>query len=309
MQLNPTFINNVRDIYGATGIAWIDELPHLLADLASKWNFEFLYPMPELTFNFVGAVKLQKPRTSGHATAVLKLSPPGGPVMNEIHWLKYFKSGVAEIYDDDEKLNAVLMEHLVPGKPLKTLVQMGDDDGATRVICHLIRQMIRELQVKVEESEKRFKHLSELAYTLPLLRGHFDEKLLSKAESLFKVLTSDRKNDVLLHGDLHHDNILSSGPSWKVIDPHGYIGDPTMEVGTMTRNPYDCFPRDRPIVKVIERRLNILTEELPFDPQKIRAWAFCVTVLAASWSLEGHGKVHDLEKEVAFAVDAVSRRC
>jgi len=31
---------------------------------------------------------------------------------------------------------------------------------------------------------------------------------------------------VLLHGDLHQDNILSHGDDWLVIDPKGVIGFP-----------------------------------------------------------------------------------
>jgi streptomycin 6-kinase len=35
---------------------------------------------------------------------------------------------------------------------------------------------------------------------------------------------------VLLHGDLHQDNILSQGDDWLVIDPKGVIGFPINEI-------------------------------------------------------------------------------
>ena len=58
-----------------------------------------------------------------------------------------------------------------------------------------------------------------------------------RVESIFNELCADCSNDIILHGDLHHDNILQSDTSWSVIDPHGYIGDPCAEVGPMIFNP------------------------------------------------------------------------
>jgi streptomycin 6-kinase len=149
------------------------------------------------------------------------------------------------------------------------------------------------------------KHLSDLTESLLLLKGHLESATLAKAVSLFRDLSADRTQDVLLHGDLHHDNILNSDSSWKVIDPHGYIGDPAAEVGVMIRNPIDCFPTDKPLKKIIERRLKILSEMLPFDPKKIQAWAFCLTILSAAWDFEGYGRIPKETIKIALVVDKI----
>ena len=103
----------------------------------------------------------------------------------------------------------------------------------------------------------------------------------------------------------HHGNILSSGSTWKVIDPHGYMGDPVFEVGSMIYNFWDCFPYDLSISQVVERRLHILAEELPFDAQRIKAWAFCKTALSIAWAFEDHGTIPEFEVKVLSAIDEI----
>lgn len=296
MQLNPEFISNLQEIHGAAGDQWLRELPALIQELASAWDFEFLWPMPCLSYNFVGLVKLRA--TNGFA--VLKLMPQGVNVIREMKWLASIEKGVPKVYVSDETRRAFLMEYLEPGQPLKTLVQAGADDAATKIIC----ETIRSLQAQ-QHAEFNFPHLSGEASALAILKGQWNDRLLSQAQTWFQELTEDRSQDVVLHGDLHHDNILSSGSGWKAIDPHGYLGDPAAETGAMIRNPLDCFPKNQPLIKVLEQRLRLMSEELPFDPQRIKAWTFCLTVLSAAWTLEGHGRLPALEVEVAAAIDQI----
>ncbi len=296
MPLNPAFVANIQDLYGETGDVWLKELPFLLDQLGSKWNFRFLKEMPNLTYHFVGLVEMI---STGEA-AILKMGPRHQTIETEVRWLGCFNQGVPKIYWHDETLDAFLMERLEPGQSLKTLVKTGNDEGATRIICRTIRELQSHQQKQAE-----FTHLSDLAGSLPVLRGRLDDRTVSKAETLFRELTTDRTHDVILHGDLHHDNILSSGATWKVIDPHGYVGDPVFEVGAMIYNPGDGFPHDRSVFQVVEKRLRILSEELPFDPQRMKAWAFCKTALSIAWTFEDHGTIPEFELEVLSAIDEI----
>ncbi|MBM3632959.1 MAG: streptomycin resistance protein [Alphaproteobacteria bacterium] len=294
MEFNPKFISNIQDIYGEDGDAWLKNLPHYIKQLSSLWDFHLISPMENLSYNFVGTVRMN----ATSQTAILKMAPKGGSLIPEMRWLNCLKKGIPELYKFDEDLNAFLRENLEPGYSLKTLVKAGDDDGATKIICETIRNIQSQPCAK-----DTFRHLSKLPIVLSTLDGKFDPKLLSKAKELFSDLCADRSHDVLLHGDLHHDNILSCRGGWKTIDPHGYIGDPAAEVGAMIRNAFDCFPSNHSVSKIVSRRLSILADELPFDPQKIKAWAFCITVLSGAWSAEDHGDVPDITLQVAKAIN------
>lgn len=292
-NLNSTFVSNILDLYGEEGKIWINNLPSHLTQLSAKWNFRFLKVMPDLTYNFVGLVEL----IPTGEPAIIKMGLRCENIATEVRWLEYFR-GVPKIYWYDKEHHAYLMECLEPGNSLKTLVKAGQDDSATRILCHTIRDLQSNKQKKPE-----FPHISELAGSLSSLKDHLDDKMLSKAESLFHELTTDRTKDVILHGDLHHDNVLSSGATWKVIDPHGYVGDPVFEAGAMIYNPCDCFPKEKSISQIVERRLKILAEELPFDPKRIKAWAYCRTVLSIAWTFEDYGILPAFEIEVVSAID------
>lgn len=294
IQLNPNFSTNIKDIYGTQGISWLEALPKLIQHFAKLWNFQFLHAMHDLSYNFVGLVRL-----ANNQTAILKMSP-GKDLIREMEWLGCIEKGVPKIYALDKSNSTYLMEHLEPGYSLKRLVKEGCDDEATQIIC----QTILNLQNQHCENLD-FPHISDFIKDLKILVDKFDARLLSKAQSLFHDLTHNRSHDIALHGYLHHDNILSCASGWKIIDPHGYVGHPIAEIGAMFRNPLDCFPQHIPLPEVIERRLSIIAEMLPFDIQKVRDWAFCITVLSAAWSLESHGKVLDLETEVANALDQI----
>jgi streptomycin 6-kinase len=289
-------MSNIRDLYSAEGEAWIKDLPSLLSQLGSKWNLRFLDVMPDLTYNFVGVLEM----IPTGETAILKMAPEGKNIETEVRWLQCLDASVPKVYWHDETRHAFLMERLTPGQSLKAMVKEGDDDTATQLIC----QTIRELQSH-QQKQAEFAHIAGLAGSLSVLKNRLDGMTVSKAESLFRDLTTDRTHDVVLHGDLHHDNILSSGSTWKVIDPHGYVGDPAFEVGSMIYNFWGCIPHDRSIAQIVERRLRILVEELPFDPQRIKAWAFCKTALSIAWTVEDHGILPEFEVDVLSAIDQV----
>lgn len=286
----------MKEIYGDRGDSWLQQLESQVMNLCVKQNLRFLSAIPNLTYNFVGLVEF----IENKQTAILKIALEKTNIENEVNCLRCFTFGVPKVYWYDEKEHAMLIEHLQPGYPLKKLVIEGNDDLATRILCTEILNLQRNQQQKTH-----FKPISLLAETLTILDGCIDRFLLSKAKKLFEELTKSTKQDVVLHGDLHHDNVLASQDGWKAIDPHGYIGDPVFEVGSIIFNPYDCFPTYTSLSEIIHRRFAIMIEALPFDSQRIKAWLFCKTILSLSWTLEDHGKINEKELEIARIIDEI----
>jgi streptomycin 6-kinase len=94
---------------------------------------------------------------------------------------------------------------------------------------------------------------------------------------------------VLLHGDLHHCNILAARRRpWLAIDPKGLAGEPAYEAGALLRNP---DPRRYLDPKVQRRRVDVLHEELALEKDRILGWGVAQAVLAAWWSIEDSGTV------------------
>jgi len=115
---------------------------------------------------------------------------------------------------------------------------------------------------------------------------------VEEGEALFAELLASSAPPILLHGDLHHDNILSAHVSsagrqpWLAIDPKGVVGEPAYEVGALLRNLWpDRHTHSNP-GRLLERRLHRLAEELALDPARVRGWAVAQAVLSAVWGIE-----------------------
>ena len=103
----------------------------------------------------------------------------------------------------------------------------------------------------------------------------------------FRELLASSEPPVLLHGDLHHFNILSAGRRpWVAIDPKGLAGERAYEAGALLRNTDTRLSTDEGAQR---RRIDILQDELPLDRDRMLGWGIAQAVLSAWWSYEDSG--------------------
>jgi streptomycin 6-kinase len=184
----------------------------------------------------------------------------------------------------------MLLERLQPGEPLSTVE---DDEQATRFAGGVMGKLGRPAPEK-----HAFPTVSDWARGFERLRRRFDggtgpmpRGLVEEAEALFTDLLASEGEPLLLHGDLHHENVLSAGRDpWLAVDPKGVVGEAAYETAALLHNPAEALDAPDP-GKLLERRIEILTTELGLDPARVRAWGFAQAVLAAYWGLEDGGRV------------------
>ncbi|WP_341761324.1 aminoglycoside phosphotransferase family protein [Candidatus Tisiphia endosymbiont of Thecophora atra] len=117
---------------------------------------------------------------------------------------------------------------------------------------------------------------------------------LEKARQLRDKLLGTSSMLVLLHGDLHHDNILQSGDNWVVIDPKGVIGEKAYEVAAFIRNPLPELLALEDVKSIIANRIIKFTTLLDLDTERISDWCFVQSVLSWVWALEDGSDVRML---------------
>ncbi len=76
------------------------------------------------------------------------------------------------------------------------------------------------------------------------------------------------------------------------------MGEPAYDVAALLHNPVELLRTPRP-GDVLERRVEILAEELGLERARVRGWGTARAVLAAYWGLEDSGRVW--EEALVFA--------
>lgn len=191
---------NIISMYNDEGKQWLDSLPEITNKIATEHNLSTLAPVNNMTFNYVASgYQNDKP-------IILKIGLNSKALAKEASCLKAFaKHAVAKVIAHDD--NMIIMQRAVPGSTLKDHFPDNDID-ATKILCASIKELHK---ASIPESHN-FYHLSELFKTLDQKLDIPDE-ILGKAKHLRDKLLSTTTKEVLLHGDLHHDNILKNGDS------------------------------------------------------------------------------------------------
>ena len=226
---------------------------------------------------------------------VLKMGVPNREFLSEMETLRLFNGeGACKLLDYDEEKYWMLLERLTPGV---MLAEMEDDEKATRIATEVMQKIWRfdyeATDTSLRSAPAQFIKLSDWFEGLKKLRRMYDggtgplnEKLVERVESSVRDFLQENHHPVLLHGDFHHYNILSSERGWLVIDPKGVIGPAGYEVGPLLMNPWGELINRSDIRRITRRRIDILHEQLGFERERIHAWGLAHAILSAWWSIE-----------------------
>ena len=124
----------------------------------------------------------------------------------------------------------------------------------------------------------------------PRAKTFISKRLMDYSVGLAKDLCASMGEQVLLHGDLHQDNMLSSRRApYLAIDPKGVIGEREYELGAFIRNPINKISTMSGLPRFFNRRLDQIKAETNFARERIQHWSMVQAVLAAYWQIEDNG--------------------
>ena len=194
---------------------------------------------------------------------------------------------------------ALLLERLRPGTRLVDLVLRGGDDEATSVLATLIGKMSpRRPVANVPTVEDWGKGMDRYAAGQ---QTQIPRPLLLEAQRLHAELCASQSQVRLLHGDLHHHNVLfDADRGWLAIDPKGVIGELEYEIGAALRNPNE-LPDLLTDPRTIATRVHRFASTLTLNPGRILAWALVQAVLSVVWLVEDGFPVDSGHQTIALA--------
>jgi streptomycin 6-kinase len=281
-HLSTDFSERIVHAFGPAGVQWLRQLPQILKDASERWLLRLQPPFQPLSYHLV------VPATSAEGEpVVLKAGVPNREFKCEIDALHHFDGQVmVQLLKADRDTGLMLLERIRPGDPLAA---MKDDECATSVFAGVVRRMR-----KAAPTESNFPSIVDWAKGFQRLRdrfsgnaGPFPESVVNRADTLMAELIDSMSDAVLLHGDLHHWNILSAEREpWLCVDPQGVVGEQEYEIGAWLRNPFPDILKITDPKEFLARRVDQLSEELGFDRNRIIGWAYSQAVLAGVWSFE-----------------------
>ncbi|MGQ8815568.1 aminoglycoside phosphotransferase family protein [Serratia sp. NA_13] len=187
--------------------------------------------------------------------------------------------------------DGILLERAQGRLSLAQMVRDGEDRQATAILC----QVVARLHAPRAEPLPELIPLEQWFNSLwPAAQAHGGMLRLS-ATIAAELLTSPREQTVL-HGDIHHDNVLDFAErGWLAIDPKRLYGERAFDYANIFCNPNYGIATDPDIFLC---RVDQVCRLARLDRQRLLRWILAWAGLSAAWFMED-GEAADIDFRVA----------
>ncbi|MEX0809747.1 MAG: aminoglycoside phosphotransferase family protein [Dongiaceae bacterium] len=199
--------------------------------------------------------------------------------------------GAARVLAYDE--GALLLERAEGTRSLAAMARDRRDDETTRILCDVAARL----------HAPRGKPWPDLIPLEPwfgalLPMAALQGGLLAESAALACELLDAPREIGVLHGDIHHDNVLDFGArGWLAIDPKRLVGERGFDYANLFCNP------DRAVATepaLFERRIAIVVAHGGLERIRLLQWIVAWCGLSAAWFL-GNDMTEDAETDFAVA--------
>lgn len=277
MKYPAAFVDKITGAFQEEGKQWLNRLHLVIEEYKEKWELSIEEPVDNLSYNYVINVTQQD-----GTQAILKIGVPNWDFSNEINTLiTYNGTGCVKLLRFDYKDGIMLLEKLSPGNMLSDL----PEEEAIETYVEVWSKLPRTVNPTYSMTEiitwfsgfDRFLR-SEYADKYPL------KEFVLEAKSFVSDFINNKDEIFLLHGDLHHENILfSDSHGWTAIDPKGVIGHLYFDFTSFMVNH---LPKNQDVKQVLHNRINKISALLHLDKQKLIKASFIMGTLSACWAIE-----------------------
>jgi streptomycin 6-kinase len=245
----------------------------LLDECIERWELRAEAAYPD------GNASLVLPATRpDDVPVVLKIQYPHPECEHEAAALAHWNGdGAVRLLDHDEDRHALLVERCIPGTHLSEI----DPDAALEVMVDLLGRLWKPagapFQTLADEAAQWIEHLPA---EWEAAGRPFEESLVDTAVGMLEQLSSTQGEQVLLHQDLHGDNVLrAQREPWLAIDPKPLVGEREFGVAPIVRSSELGHSET-----AVRHRLTRLTEALGLDRDRARGWTIAQTL---AWAFDG----------------------
>jgi len=263
--------------FGEAGPGWVEALPTVLANCLERWELTDCEPIDDLSINLVCFA-----RSPVYGEVVLKIQGPHAERFTEMTALELYGGRRAcRCLECDREQAAMLLERILPGNNLRSVPAKDEQLAiATDMLC--------ALPIPLQEMHGLPHYRDWMTSAFATVRRDYQpdglvEELMGSAWELFREI--DDGEQFLLHGDLHHENMLQArGGEWKVIDPQGVVGSRLLECGRFIENHViddDGIDREETF-----HTISYIADHMNKPPRHVAAAFFVLHLLSYCWGYE-----------------------
>jgi streptomycin 6-kinase len=219
--------------------------------VATDWGLSLGQPFTLSSHAFVAPID---------ASHVLKVVAPDDPeaAMEAAALELWAGDGAVRLLRVDHSRRALLLERAIPGDDLSVV----DEAEARTIASDVARRLWRPLSgpfPRIADEVPRW--LDRASQTTSVGRN-----LLSLAREIYAEVRP--RHETLVHGDLHHHNILRSSRGWLGIDPKPMMGEPEFDVAPLLWNPLG-----RAMTREAADQWIATFTDIGLSEERLRAWA------------------------------------
>ncbi len=191
--------------------------------------------------------------------------------------------------------DAVLLERAAGPRSLSALAHTGHDDEASRIICSVAAKLHAPRPIAPPPLVPLPTWFRDLQPAAVRFGG-----ILQKSFETSCELLENPAEIVVLHGDLHHENVLDAGPrGWLAVDPKGLLGERGFDFANIFCNP------DFAVAAAAGRlrtQASVVADAARLDRLRLLQWILAYAGLSAAWSLT----TPDEDPRLALTVAAIA---
>lgn len=255
------------------------------AEIVAEWMSRWRLALDGTPFRTVTST-LAPARTSDGAAVMLKISHHEEERRGSALLEAWRGRGAALVLEREG--DAVLLERATGSRSLLALAAAGSDAAADGVLSRTALTLHAASDAVVSPSVAEPPELVPLRTWFRQLFAHADAltPFHRRGAELAQHLLDDEHDVVVLHGDLHHANVLDFGTrGWRAIDPKALFGERTFDYCNLLCNP-DPARAIEP--GRLESRFAAVASAAALDRDRFARWLAAWCALSSTWhALDG----------------------
>lgn len=254
----------------------------VIPELKERWQ---LSDLKRINYNDVNTLYTCQSATYG--ACVLKQFRESKECLYESAALRLQEGSICcKLHLFDLENSFILIERILPGTRLRQITEL---DFRLQVFLDVHKKTILTLDEGhifpsyLDWVERIADYMQTRTVDYPRLASQMERSRL-----LCRELWVRHNRLSLLHGDLHHDNILLGEEGYRIIDPKGVAGDPVFDLARFIFNEFDDFkhidPADFKMKFMFICKTIAKANQIPL--RDLFALSFIEMAMGYSWTVE-----------------------